>query len=102
MPDESMGSIIESHRYASIETDLSHQDEKREDRISVVCYDVIKICCEEINSGIKAIKVSKTHKADQPHGKAQLDTRGEKKEKQNNACNAHHSLIHIHPSRSLR
>ena len=70
MPDESMGSVIESHRYAGIETDLSHQDEKREDRVPVICHDVIKISREEINSGIKAIKVGKTQKANQPHGKA--------------------------------
>ena len=80
MTDEFIGSVIESDCYTGIEADLAHQNEKREDRISVVCYDVIKICCEEVNSGIKTIKVGKTHKADQPHGKAQLDTRCEKKE----------------------
>ena len=38
---------------------------------------------------MKTIQVGKTHKADQPHGKTQLNTRCEKKEQHKNAYDAY-------------
>ena len=51
---------------------------------------------------MKAVQVGKTHKADQRHGKAQLDTRCEKKEQHHQTYNAYSDLTHIDPSRFSR
>ena len=75
MADEFMGRVIESHGDAGIEAKLPHQNENRKDRIPVICYDFKHISREEVDRGMKAVQIGKTDKADQRHGKAQLDTR---------------------------
>ena len=100
MADELVGGVIEPHRYARVEADLSHQDEEGEDRVPVVRHHVVEVSSQQVHRCRNAVKVCKTHKSDRGHSEAQFDAGRKKGQKHDERDDADSHLIHIDPSRS--